>query len=206
MQSRSSWHVAFDRLAMVGNSNSSGWSRSCLWLPCPCQRQLLLLGSGKRGQPSEQGFLRRPTNWLGTIAHPSIMFARPSFDTATSTASSSWLLAKPLKLSKNFFAQGEEGHSSRLSISENASSAKTSLRLSLVMKAGTKKMQAAYAAGDELGYASTRVINMLDSSVSEGEVSPLKCHQKCAHKSPSPKESLKPSKVTDVPMIKGLTL
>jgi hypothetical protein len=70
------------------------------------------------------------------------------------------------------------------------------------MEAVAKKTFTVSTVGDNSGYASMRVINMLDSLAFEGEASPLKHHWKRTRKSPSPKVSLKPSQV---PAIEGLT-
>jgi hypothetical protein len=67
------------------------------------------------------------------------------------------ILAKPLKLIKKFAANDMEACTSGLSIGENASSAKTSFGPSPVVK----KMPSVPTEKDELGYASTRVVNML---------------------------------------------
>jgi hypothetical protein len=62
----------------------------------------------------------------------------------------------------------------------------------------------AYAEKEVFGYASTHVVNLLDSSMSEGEPTPLKCRQKRTSKSPSPDASLVPPRVADTPMIQIL--
>jgi hypothetical protein len=76
------------------------------------------------------------------------------------------LLVKPLKLSKKFVAKEAEAHSSGLSVEEKASSVKTSFDLPLVAKSGSKKAPSAPIENDESGYMSTRVVNMVDTSVS----------------------------------------
>jgi hypothetical protein len=97
-----------------------------------------------------------------------------------------------------------EGHSSGLSIRGKASSVKTSFGPPVGCKAGSKKAPTTPVGKDESSYASTHVINMVDSSASEGDVSPLERRQKRARKSPSRDVSLEPSRVADVPMIEGL--
>jgi hypothetical protein len=62
---------------------------------------------------------------------------RASSRAGDKTSKQEMLLVRSLKLSKKFVAKGAEGHSSGLSISEKASSVRTSSRRPLVMKAGT---------------------------------------------------------------------
>jgi hypothetical protein len=116
------------------------------------------------------------------------------------------LLAKPLKPRKKLVVKGAEGHSSGLTIGARTSLAKTSFGPPLVMKANVEKMLTTPVAGADCGYMSMCVVNMLDSSVSYGGASPLKCRQKRVRKSPSPRARLNRSEVTGAPVTKGLTL
>jgi hypothetical protein len=114
------------------------------------------------------------------------------------TAKQETMQAKALKASKKFSVQKSEVHPSGLSVGEKASSAKAPPRLPMSTKTGGRKLVVAAAAGDNSGYVSMHVIDMLASSASEGEASPLKRCQKHACKSPSPKASLKSSGVATV--------
>jgi hypothetical protein len=66
------------------------------------------------------------------------------------------------------------------------------------MKAGGKRASRASCTGDDLGYVSTHVVNMLESSASKGKARPLKQCWKRAWRSPFPKEALKPLEVAAV--------
>jgi hypothetical protein len=111
------------------------------------------------------------------------------------------LLAKPLKPTKKPIAKGAEACSSSLSIGEKASTAKTSSGTSLVAKGGMKRAPLAFVKNDESSYMSMSVVDLLDSS--EEELTPLKCHRRCASKSPSPDASLVLLREVDGPVIEG---
>jgi hypothetical protein len=111
---------------------------------------------------------------------------------------------RALKHSKKFAAKGTEAHSSGPSVREKASSVKTFFGSPPVATASAKKVPATPVEKDESGYVSTRVINMLNSLVSEVEPSPLKRRRKRALKSRSPDARLEPWRIVDIPVIEGL--
>jgi hypothetical protein len=96
-------------------------------------------------------------------------------------------LAKPLKPSKEFSISKGGAQSSGLSFTEKTSSTKVVPRPLAIAKTGGRKASLASTAGDDVGYASARVVNLYPSSSSEEEVSPLEHHRKRARQSPSPK-------------------
>jgi hypothetical protein len=93
-------------------------------------------------------------------------------------------LTKPLKPSTKFVATGTAARSSGLTVGKKASATQTASGPSLAQKGDAIKVPLASADKDETGYASTRVVNMLDSSTFEGELTPLKRRRKRVPKLP----------------------
>jgi hypothetical protein len=85
-----------------------------------------------------------------------------------------------------------EARSSGPSVGEKASAAKTASGPSLVKKGGVIVAPPTYNEKEEFGYASTCVVNLLDSSAFEGETTHLKHYRKRASKLRSPDASLVP--------------
>jgi hypothetical protein len=73
-----------------------------------------------------------------------------------------------------------------------------------VGRTGSKKAPTAPAEKDASGYISTHVVNMVDTSASEKEASPLKRRRKRTNKSPRREASPEPLTVAHVPAIEGL--
>jgi hypothetical protein len=82
-------------------------------------------------------------------------------------------LAKPLKLSKKSAMKGAEARSSGLSIGEKALTEKTYSSPLLVAKTSSKKAPMTTAKKDASGYVSTYMLNIVDTSASKEEASPL---------------------------------
>jgi hypothetical protein len=108
------------------------------------------------------------------------------------------MLVKPFKASKKFSMQKGGVDSSRLSISEKASSVKAPPQPPASTKTGGMKAPTASAVGDDSAYVLMLVIGLLASLVSKGEARPLKHRRKHVCKSPSPKASLIASRSTVV--------
>jgi hypothetical protein len=123
---------------------------------------------------------------------------RPSSRGGDKTSKKEELLAKPLKPSKKFSVQKTWGHSLGLSVHEKTLVAKAPSWSPANTKAGRKKAFTTSSTGDDSGYVLMHVITMIEASVSEGEVRPLKWHQKRVRGSTSPKATLEPLEVATV--------
>jgi hypothetical protein len=114
-------------------------------------------------------------------------------------------LARPLKLSKKFSTKAG-ARSSGLSVSEKASSVRTSVGPPPSAKTGVTKASVAPVEKDMSGYVSTHMVNTLNTSGSEEEASPLRRRRRRTNKSLLQETSVEPPKVVDAPMIEGLNL
>jgi hypothetical protein len=94
-----------------------------------------------------------------------------------------------------------------LSVGQKASLVRTFFRLPPSAKSGSMKAPAAPVAVEKYmsGYASTHVVNMLDSSASKEEASPLRRRRRHASKSPPREVSVETSKVAGAPVVEGST-